>query len=371
MALASVKGGEWWPSPPFLNAALAASIGSVQLNVASEKMAIVFQAAFTGTLSEVDFYISAVGSSGDVDVRVETIDAATGNPSGSLAGTNSNLSMTISTTGAKTAALTAAVSLTQGTYYAIVFSGTSGDISLACFNRVGSGGGWDTTGVYPRYHNGTSWSSRGLAVSYQYVPCIALKLNDGSYPWLGGTITPFQSLTNVDFNNTSSDRERGIRFIPRGKKRAIGFFAATNIHSGNANVILANTSGTALATYTGDKDYGSSYSAGSGVIPSMGFFASAVTLDAGTTYYLTIVPQSATNVRIVDGLLMDTGEANQMNVLSGGTDVVLVTRDSGGTYTVDTTKRPLSMGLIFDQSDDGAGGGGGGLAANPIRGFVA
>lgn len=369
MALASVKGGEWWPTPPHVTGANAASIGSVQLNVAGEKQAIVFQAPFTGTLTEIDFYISAVGSSGDLDVRVETIDPATGHPSGTLVSTTTNLSMTISTTGAKTAALTSSASIVQGTYYAIVFDRTSGDYSLTCMNRTAAATGYDTTGAYGRYHNGTSWQSRGLGVSWNYLPCVALKLDDGSYPWLGGAVLPFQSLTNVDFNNTSSDRERGIAVTMRAKKRAIGWFASTNIHSGNANVILANTSGTALGTYTGDKDYGSSYSAGAGAIFTQGFFASSVTLDAGTTYYLTVVPQSATNCRVVDGLIMDTGETSQMNVLSGGTDVILVTRNSGGTYSTDATKRPLSMGLIFDQSDDGAGGAGG-LAANPLGGFV-
>lgn len=369
MALQSFKGGIWWPAPLYTSSgATLPATGTSQLNVAGEKHAFIFQAPATDSIIEVDYYVSAVGSAGDLDVRIETVSATDGNPTGTLVGTNTNLSATISTTGAKTAVLTASASLTRGTYYAIVFARTSGDITLAAVNNNSAFSTFTTLAAYSRYHNGTSWQGKGLAASWQYWVGVAPKFNSGGYLYIEGC-APVQTLTNVDFNNASANRERGIRFIPRAPIRVEGWYCRANISSGNADVILADSGGTALATYTGDKDYGSGY--GSNYAHQVqGLFAASVDLSAGSTYYLTIKPTSATNVRVVDLLLMDTSEANQMNCMAGGTDVVLVTRDSGGSYTVDTTKRPLSMGLIISAIDDAVGGGGG-LAANPIRGFVA
>lgn len=359
MALASFKGGVWWPEPTWLavGGANPTATASVQLNVASEKLAFIFQAPATDTLIEVDYYVRTVGSSGDLDVRIETVSATDGNPTGTLASTNSNLSATISTTGAKTAVLTAGASLTRGTYYAVVFARTSGDISIAAIDAVTSGVVMSSLSSYNRYHNGTSWQSRASASSWQYGAAVALKFTTAAYTWTPGCM-PVQSITAVDFNNASAARERGIRLIPRGPIRAEGFFVRAQISAGNADVVLADSGGTTLATYSGDKDYGSAY--GSGYSHQVqGIFAASVDLTAGSTYYLMVKPTSATNVRVHDMLLMDTAEADQMNCMGGGTDVVLATRDSGGSYTVDTTKRPLSMGLIISATDDGAGGGGG------------
>lgn len=376
MTLTSMKGGAWWPEPSFIISAAAAAgtsrpaMSVRTLDAAGEKQAWIFQAPVTGTLSEIDYYINAVTSSGDLDVRIETVSATDGNPTGTLAGTNTNLSATISTTGAKTATLTAGASLTRGTYYAVVFTRTSGNYDLRMVDFTSTTDYRTTTLSYGRYHNGTSWSAQNAVDSRNFAPCVALKWNDGNYYWVPGSY-PIQSLTNVDFNNTSTDRERGIRIIPRVPMRVAGWFANVSLMGVNADVVLANSGGTAIGTYSGDKDYGSSYGAGTNYNHMrQGFFAETPSLTAGSTYYLTIKPTSATSTRVTDALVMDTGEINQWNMLSGGTDIALVVRNSGGTYSEDTTKRPMNFGLIIDQFGDDASGGGG-LAANPIRGFVA
>lgn len=376
MALVSLKGGAWWPEPAWAPQVInrggaRPTISSRQLDASGEKQAWMFQAPVTGDLAEIDYYINTVGSSGDLDVRIETVSATDGNPTGTLVATNSNLSATISTTGAKTAVLTAVAPLTRGTYYAIVFSRTSGNYNLTVQDHIDTSSYRANVLSYGRYHNGTSWSSQTAADSRNYVPCCALKWGDGNYYWIPGAL-PVQSVTDVNFNNASAERERGIRLIPRVPMRVSGWFANISMHAVDVNVILATSAGTAVGTYTGDKDYGSNYTTGTNYNGTrQGFFAETPTLVAGDTYYLTAKPTSATSTRVSDGLLMDTGEVNQWNMIAGGTDIALVTRDSGGTYTVDTTKRPVNFGLIIDQLGDDTGGGGGGLASNPIRGFVA
>lgn len=376
MTLTSMKGGAWWPEPAFMvtaagaNGAARPAVTVRTLDASGEKQAWIFQSPVTGTLSEIDYYINAVTSSGDLDVRVETVSATDGNPTGTLVGTNTNLSATISTTGAKTAVLTAGASLTRGTYYAIVFARTTGNYDLKIVDFTTSSEFRVTTLSYGRYHDGTSWAAQNAANSRQYVPCVALKWNDGNYYWIPGSY-PIQSLTNVDFGNTSSDRERGIRIIPRVPMRVAGWFGNVSLIGVNADVVLADSGGTAIGTYSGDKDYGSSYGAGTNYNHMrQGFFAETPSLTAGSTYYLTLKPTTSTTTRVTDALLMDTSDVTQWNMLSGGTDIALVTRNSGGTYSVDTTKRPMNFGLIIDQFGDDAGTGSG-VVALPLGGYVA
>ena len=57
---------------------------------ANEQAAGVFQAPFTGTIDKVIFATGTVATGGTVDVRLETVSIANGDPTGTLLGTNSN-----------------------------------------------------------------------------------------------------------------------------------------------------------------------------------------------------------------------------------------------------------------------------------------
>jgi hypothetical protein len=141
--------------------------------------------------------------------------------------------------------------------------------------------------------------------------------------------------------------------------RVAGFFVVSNNVQSDYTVVLANTAGTALATFTGDKDKSSYYAAGTNYGGTLkGYFASPVDLAVNTKYYLTLVPQSATNVDLAEATILNTAVAAQMGMWNGGTAANLVTRDSGGAYTETTTQRPYGMGIIVSAFDDAVSGGG-------------
>lgn len=373
MALQSVKGFIAWPPENPLGWSGYTPLNTVAftLDAATEKMAFVFVVPTAGgnlTVTDVMFQITGYSGTGNLDVRVETV-GADGNPTGTLAGTNTNLVVSISSDGIKTAALTASASLTAGTAYAVVFAYSSGTYGIAT-HRIEAG---DRTGfigghiAYSRFFVSGAWSASTAHMSAG--PAFALKLSGGTYANLPG-VNGLSAMNRTTFNNTTTVRKRGAAFVPRFPGTVCGWalwgggFASTDF-----TMELRSTAGSLLATYSADKDRGNYYgSAGVNYNNfTRGYFAATYDVVAGTTYDLLLVPGSATNMAINVASIMNTGETNSLNLFNGGADCIQVEIDNASARTTDNTKRPM-MSLLFSHLDDGAGGAGGGVVLlNPRR----
>lgn len=354
MTIQAISGGFYWPEPnssPFLFNG-STGLVSLALDGASKKVGAIFQAPATGTLEKVYALIAGYSVTGDLDFRLETIDASTGAPSGSLVtGTTANALVSITGNGVFSATLS--VSVTKGTSYALVFARSAGTYSARCFQGSFYRFGIGTT--YLRYNSGAGYDS-ATGASRLRTPVTAIKISGSYYPIQGALALSARS--NTTFNNTSATRERGAALQLPFPVRASGFFAEGTFGTADCDFILSNTAGSALATLSFDKDLSTSYYGNSSSYPHLvhGLFSSPVDLSASTTYYLTAKPTSATDIAVLDVDIMDTGDTNTMNCWNGGTGLKLVTRDSGGTYTVSSTKRPFAMGLICSGFGDDAGG---------------
>lgn len=363
MALVSLKGGLHFPAVnrmPFIGANEAGSfINGWALDGASKKVGNVFQMKESRTIRTVKLRCPVHTTGGDIDVRLETVSATDGNPTGTLVATNTNIVVATAGTGLITATLTADAALSAGTFYALVVAWVSGDRTIGAFGadrRMLS----NKLRAYSRYHDGSNWLARGHASVLGNVPLFALMDDAGVYVQLS-SVAALSADSKQSFNNTSGTRERGVALIPRVPMRVIGWYLHGQPFSADYNVVLANAAGTALLTFTGDKDLGNAYNTGTNYSSyASGYFSSTVNLSKDTTYYLTLVPTSASNVMLREGTILDTGDVNSINALPCQGDCKLVTRDSGGTYTVSDTVVPFGMGLIIDQLDDGTGGGGSG-----------
>jgi hypothetical protein len=353
MTIQTFGGGFYWPEPntsyyvPINNA-----LASLALDGAGKKAAAVFQAPATGTLEKVYVLIAGYASTGNLDFRLETVDASTGHPTGTLVtGTTANAAVSITANGVFSATLN--VEVVKGTVYALVWARSAGSYSVRCSGAFQHRFGVAT--AYVRYDSGAGYGT--ISSVYEKSPNFGIKIEGAYYPVPGAIAT--SALANTTFNNTSTTRERGSAFVLPFTARVNGFFAMGTFGSANADFVLANTAGTALATYAFDKDsVTTSYAASTGY-PHMiqGTFSATVDIAAGTTYYLTAKPTSGTDIALYETDIIDTSDTATMNCLNGGTNLKLVTRDSGGAYTVSTTKRPFSMGLIVSGFDDAAGGG--------------
>jgi hypothetical protein len=335
----------------------------IAIDASGEKVGFVFPAPKTGNIDRVFAYVRTKTTNGTLDVRLETVDPATGKPSGTLVATNT------SGTFANTASnqtidvtLTAVCPVVKGTHYALVINQNAGNCTIMAISGPGNvvSGGMCSRLSTVFQNTGGSWSNRNAAPANAARPNFAVRYDDTNYYYIPGVVS-LSTETRTGFNNTSGTRERGLAFTLPFPTRVTGFHLFGILAGGDYNVVLANTDGTALATYAGDKDLGSYYFVGSNYIGSyMGYFSSTVDLAAATKYYLTLVPTSASEVNLGEMTLISGASIPaQMGMWNGGTSAYLVTRASGGAYTEVTTERPYGMGLIVSAFDDGAGGGGG------------
>lgn len=365
MALQSVKGVISWPPETALGFSgyVGGTVTGYTIDAATEKVAFIFTVPIAGgnlTVTDIAFYVPAVTGSGDCDVRLETV-GTDGNPTGTLAATNSNLVMTLSSSGVKVATLTASATLTAGTAYAVVFARSTGNYDIGSY-RVEQGFRTSLSGahmVYLRHFLAAAWSNS--STNPGETPIMGLKLSGGGYANLPG-VCSFSAINRTQFNNTTTVRKRGSAFIPRFSGTVCGWSMwGGGFTAADFTMELRTPAGSLLASYAADKDKGNYYGGG-GVNYSTfcrGYFDATVDITAGTTYDLLLVPGSATNIQVNTASIIVTGETNSIQALPGQADNIQVEIDNAAARTTDNTKWPL-MSLLFSRLDDGAGGGGGG-----------
>jgi hypothetical protein len=371
MAFQALNGGFYWPDEvPSAHWALLSN-SELLIDASGEKVAFIFVAPKTGNIDQLSFYIKTKTTNGTLTLTLETIDATNGRPSGTLVGTGATGTFS-NTASNQVAVVTFGATLpavTKGTQYAAVISQAAGSCTVLAVTHSDSTKMAPVSRLVYTLHNTGSWSTTSASPALTTRPNLAIRYDDTAYYYTPGIVC-VSAFAQSAFNNTSATRERGLAFTLPFPARVSGFFLNANNVQSDYTVVLANAGG-ALATFSGDKDQSSFYTAGTNYGGTIqGYFSSTVDLAASTKYYLTLVPQSATNVSLHEATILDSSVSAQMGMWNGGTAAVLVTRDSGGAYTETATQRPYGMGIIVSAFDDAVSGGGGGLAmavGGPLR----
>jgi hypothetical protein len=307
-------------------------------------MAMILQAGATATIRKVGFRVSTVNVAGDVDVRLETIDATNGEPTGTLLDASATKTVTISAAGWITADFGAGngAAVTQGDKFAVVIqdnASSAPEILISLFAE-------ETRFPFP--YLGTYISSWSLSSTNAAI--VALEDSTGAYMRLLGVL-PVKDFNTHVFGNGSTPDHRGLKFQVPFKCRVVGGYAWFD-GDGDADIKLYDSDGTTvLDTHSTDKDVRGRIEAGIYVF----WFDSGNILTINTDYRLVVEPTSATSIRYHD---MTVDSAAILDTLPGGQNFHGTTKKDAG-WTDTTTIRPF-IGLILDQLDDGAGAGGGG-----------
>jgi hypothetical protein len=310
-----------------------------------------------GNVHKLDFRTNTVTTGATIEVRLETVDATTGLPTGTLFGTNTNnASVVIAGADDSTwfaVALTADAAVTLGDVVAIVFKNPS-----SSFGNM-------EVGAY----TADSQSSSGYVVSQAAAkvtavnPLAALEYDDGTYSYIPG-VWPVETFTTVSFNNTSTPDEIGLRFSIPFPARIAGAWFWMDGDSGPFSVHLYGSDGatnlfTAVAI---DNDQISQASTTGGI---MFVKFSPQTLTASTNYRLVLEPTSATNISLFTFDVDTTVGAALLDAYPGGDEFHYTTAKNPaaeGDWTQTLTRRPF-IGLLFDQVSNTTGGGGGSIPA--------
>lgn len=319
------------------------------LDGTADRLAFVFYVPKDGTIEGLVFGTGTVTTSQSLDIRLETVDAATGHPTGTLAATGT--SGTQASVGSSTQYLVA-----LGTTYAaqagdklafvIQFTSTAGNLKISAAHQSNS----VITQAFP-YVDHNADASWGI---YDLVPNFALKI-DGAYPHCGSM--PFKTLALTE---TFATVENGMRLKIPVNVKVCGIWLRFEVYAGdtfgsivrlwNATAVIG--SGTYIA---------SAESTGHGVKV---FFFDEVEILANTVHRITV--ESLFPAEYELGVKIDyatVGSNAYLEAWPGGIEWYHTSSlDDGANWTDTTTQRPCAMGLIVSAIDVPAGGG---LILNP------
>lgn len=317
------------------------TFGSDTVSSGTPKKAFIFRIPKTGTLDKVELWFRAVATAQDVKISFQDIDPATGNPDGVVDQFRVIPSASVSGTGWKVPGLITSDGTDSGTKRSVTigdtlcavveFDSTVGSIGVGVLAKNSSVLG--TNGLaFDASYNGSAWS-RG-----NDYPILILKYDDGTYVSPGPWILPAIVMNTRTYNSSSTPDERGLSFSLPWDVGVTGAWVATNL-TGDASIVLYDSDGTTvLRSVALDKD--TDVNAVSVAVVS---FASQVTLTANTTYRLTVLPTSTTNLSMYE---WGVNAAALMAGFPGGTSMIGTTRTDAGAWTADDTARPM-MGLLI------------------------
>jgi hypothetical protein len=355
MTMQSVIGGAILPH--LRPAAVAQAFQTFTVDANGEKLAFVIPCTKTGNFKKIRFYVNVLTTSGDLDVRIETIDLTTGDPTGTLVNANLTATVTVSAVGEVEAVFTTAAQVTIGTVIAIVMQRTTGTFagSIAANATWGTGNTVLAFGYTDQFL--VAWLKDDLA------PNICIEYDDATR-----MVSPFflymsAAVTTDTWNDTTAGGDRiGMRFKVPFKARLSG--VGMNIdNDGDMEVLVYDTDGATIIASTTVLDAQARESA---AVHPLTFipFTSPPTLTPGSFYRVVIHPTTATSCVMTSHNVVTAAD---LDCAAGGQDFHYTkngtasapTQESDWTQTL--TRQP-PMWLFFDQLSDDAGGGGGSAA---------
>lgn len=311
--LSQANGTTLWESySPFSS---SISWATLTLSSSTTKAGAQGRAPKTGNISQIACYVTTVTGTPTLDARMETLTAAWV-PSGTLLGTNSNITFAPTANSINILTLTTAVAVTAGDLIGAVIGYSSGSTSAILQHRQ--------TGPFARANPSACTMSAGTwALNNQGTCCVIPIYDDGTWAWrsIAGTNDDFT------FADSSNPDEYGNSFAPIVNCDCVG--AQVNLRdfgTGTCDIKLYDSGSTLLAS--------ASHATAIGSTPFIFQFSWApISLTAGSTYYLAVKATNANNV-VVYGLKVGNSGGVKTWISTGAK----VTRNNSGSWTSDDTR---------------------------------
>lgn len=346
--MTSTSFGGTLKAPPLpLAVATSPNFGNILLDASGEKSAFVFQAPKTGNIDKLGFRTTTVTTgTTTVDIRLETFDTSTGEPTGTLFGTNTNVNQAIASSDDNVwfeVTLTASASVTKGDILCIVVA-PSGTFSLNIASYADDG----ARGFPQAMQYTTSWASLSTGA-----PVCSVRYNDGSYPPITG-IFPFSNINSHTYNSGSTPDVYANKINFPFNCKVSGAWVWADI-DGDATIKLYDSDGvTVLASsniYTNVPKL-------TGQSVNNVLLSSEVTLTANTDYWIGLEPSSGTSLVLYSYEGSTSSIFGQFPLSSNFTYSTAKDPSGTGSWTDDAT-RQVTLGVEISEIDDGSGSGGG------------
>lgn len=313
-------------------------------------------ARFTATKAKKIYSVliawSSISAAGTVTLRIETVNATTGKPTGTLYDANATKTFT-PTSGIQTVTFASAptTNLTIGTEYAIVLlCATDGSIQNLA-SRVHSSFDYGQGPVIAL--TASDGTTRSNFADVGSIPVAGLILDDGSYDDMG--MCPWYTASGFGLYGT--DRSAALKFTLDRSVTIKGFqggggFTRNGTPAGDLRVRVLDTSNNVVSSmsYTIDKDSLTTMSARGLTY----LFGTPITLPAGT-YRLAF--DSASSANSVNCFDLRSAVPLNSSLVNSNFGYSTTTNMSGAWTWTDTAGQIPPIGLLIDSVSTGGGGG--------------
>jgi hypothetical protein len=290
-------------------------------------------------ISHVYLKLQAATGSPTADLRLETIDPATGLPTGTLWDTNTNIVTGTLTTTGTVHALTATANVSKGQWVFVKVLYNSGTSF-----QVNNGGAGSQEVYNPHYvvtNTGTP-AKGGLNVG-----ALGLGSSATSMYYLGGNVWPISANSSSGNINNSNGARSGIRFQVPFACEIIGARIG-GVNAANFDLTAYDDAGSAISGVTGSH-------VGAITSAAIVFFGTPLTPTINTWYRIAVVPTTGSNVLVPSWTALDS------DMMSGCAGRNFFRRTdyttAGGWSETNANQIPL-ISLITRRLDDGASVGG-------------
>jgi hypothetical protein len=308
-----------------------ATYSSYGLAAADRRVAFITRPPKLGSIRDVIFRMHTVTTPGDLLVSLQGVDPATGLPNGVV-----DQSGTVPAADERdrtwvTATMSADRVVTDLTEpLAVVFELSpyvDGNIAISVNSGLLVGSAYCAT------YDGAAWTKQSTG------PVVFFRYSDGSY---GKSLDLQHGAHNYSvMNSDSTPNERGAVFQLPTSVRTVGAEWLGSDANGDVVVTLYSESDQVLAQAAMPSAFLSGQAA---IRQHRVIWDSPVTLQANTTYRLTIRPTTTTNVRYH---WADAPSSAAMDQLPGGRSWYGTRRNFGGAWTDEPTVRYI-LGLVLD-----------------------
>jgi hypothetical protein len=276
--------------PPYFAGTTNGQLQGPAMFGASGAYATVFQAPRTGEIRRIHWATGNVTTGATVDVRLETVDPANGDPSGTLIAANTNGAQVVASGDDSVffaTTLTADAPVTVGDQIALnlVLPGGGGVIALGAF-QLGSG----SNIPYGDHLQPPTWAKQNNIL------CFAVEYDDGIVVPIPGILPPCTAQTTPNVNSGSAPNVYAMRFSSAIARRVVGAWTYFDT-DGECAIRLVSTA------Y--NQGAGTGILAGTTIDPEIrrdnalnlriALFPASFDLVAGTTYRLIQRPLTVTN----------------------------------------------------------------------------
>ncbi len=318
---------------------------SATLDAAGELCGGVFDIITAGNISKIGFRTGTVTVSDTLKISLQTVDPATGRPTGTLIdadafGTQGSLSSNTT----YWVSLQNPVAITQGRTIAVVVefdSYAAGNLQilygLQNYSSI----------LYPYLFSfiGSSWNSIGHSINF------GIEYDDGLIKQINNTL-PGVSTGGISWDTNDNPDRRGLRFSVPYNCRMIGVRVLVN-PSANFDIEIYDNDGVTLFE---------TISVNSNLVGSSNqryidrVLVISRELIKDTSYRIVLHPTTGTNTTLYALSVINDGANEAMNAIDGGVNMHYTTVNgvpsTEGDYTQTLTRRPM-IGLILDQLDNG------------------